>query len=111
MSANDPSSKARKPSSKIPDDVDLKLRHAIDQRLRAGGRLNYMPLREHPDFSPYIGLDLGETGRKRLVRLVADVKASLPKGARGRRWASSCSTSPGDGVGAVVAGAPAAEVT
>jgi hypothetical protein len=76
MSAQEPAS-AKPP--KMPAGVRLKLHHAIAKHLSLYGGRKYDLLREDPEFRPYIGKHLGETGDKRLDRAVKEVRASLPK--------------------------------
>jgi hypothetical protein len=72
------SPKPRTPQVKIPPDVERRLRQAISEHLLTYRSKHYERLRELPEFRPYIGLHLGETGRKRLTRLIAEVRATAP---------------------------------
>jgi hypothetical protein len=89
---DEPLPKPRKPQAHIPEGVELRLRQAISQHLLTYRNKHYDRLREHPEFSPYIGRHLGETGRKRLTRLVAEVHKTAPS--------TRCKRPPSTGAGA-----------
>lgn len=76
-----------KPERGIPAAVRQKLKEAIRAHLKEhGSRRNRHLLREHPELSSWIGADVGsngETGDKRLDRLVKEVKAELARAKRG----------------------------
>jgi hypothetical protein len=92
MSAEEQTARPRRAQVKIPAEVERKLRRAVDAHLSQHRGSRYELLREHPDFRPYIGLALGETGRKRLTRLIAEVRATAPSLRRGGRESEARST-------------------
>lgn len=99
MIAQDPTSKPRKPNVRIPYEVRLELKHEIAAHLRLHGSAHYDRLREDPRFSPYIGAQLGETGDKRLDRLIAEVRRTVPSARRQRGPAEPAQNAAAEGLG------------
>lgn len=62
----------------MPAGLALVMLKAVAEHRRLYGSANYDLLREQPEFKPWIGRATGETGRKRLNRMVAKVKRPLP---------------------------------
>ena len=85
-----------KPARGIPTRVQLKLKSAIRALLEEHGSRRFRHhLREDPEFSPWVGYDVGrggETGDKRLDRLVAEVKKEIAAAKRRGRLGAAPAT-------------------
>lgn len=84
MTDKDDNSGAAKPK-RMPAELRLKLVQAVSEHLLVHGNRNYDLLRESPEFSTYIGRQLGETGDKRLDRIVKGVKRERAREAQRKR--------------------------
>jgi hypothetical protein len=69
---------AKRPYTKIPEDLELRLLRAIALNIREYGNERYDLVREHPDFAPFVGRLTGATGKKRWRRLVDKVAKPMP---------------------------------
>ena len=69
---------AKKTPNPVPAAAALEMLQAVAEHRRLYGSVNYHLLRQRPEFAQWIGHATGETGRKRLNRMVAKVKRPLP---------------------------------
>ena len=80
MSSQDETpSTAKLSHERMPPALERQLLIAVAEHRRQYGSKHYPLLREHPDFEPWIGKRTGETGRKRLQRVVKRVSKRLPE--------------------------------
>jgi hypothetical protein len=70
-------SDGRREPVRIPPELEREMLEAISQHRRVHGSRGYKDLRNRADFAPWIGTELGETGRKRFQRLVRVVAGPM----------------------------------